>query len=110
MEYDLLPFMESNGIATMAYCPMAHDRHTRKLIAEETSVMEISSKYGITTEQLMLAFVLSKEGVCAIPKASSLQHVLLNAASVDIVLSPEDMDMLAVHFPSPKRKMSFDML
>lgn len=110
IEYDLLPFMKSNGMATMAYCPMAHDRHTRNSIAEETSVTQISSKYGISPEQLMLAFVLSNERVCAIPKSSNPQHVLQNAAAMDIVLSPEDLDMLAVQFPSPKRKMSLDML
>ncbi|MBP1920984.1 aldo/keto reductase [Youngiibacter multivorans] len=110
IEYDLLPFMRSNGMATMAYCPMAHDRHSRKKIAENAVVKEISSKYGITPEQLMLAFVLSNEGVCALPKASSPEHVRQNAAAIDIRLTPEDLDMLAVHFPSPKRKMTLDML
>jgi diketogulonate reductase-like aldo/keto reductase len=102
--------MRSNGMATMAYCPMAHDIHTRNLIAEETSVREISSKYGITPEQLMLAFILSNEGVCAIPKASNPQHVFHNAAAIDIELSPEDLSLLAADFPPPTRKMSFDML
>jgi diketogulonate reductase-like aldo/keto reductase len=110
IEYDLLPLMRSNGMATMAYCPMAHDIHTRNLIAEETSVREISSKYGITPEQLMLAFILSNEGVCAIPKASNPQHVFHNAAAIDIELSPEDLSLLAADFPPPTSKMSFDML
>lgn len=110
IEYDLLPFMRSNGMATMAYCPMAHDRHSRKNVAENAVVKEISSKYGITPEQLMLAFVLSNEGVCALPKASSPEHVRQNAAAIDIRFTPEDLDMLAVHFPSPKRKMTLDML
>ncbi len=110
IEYDLLPFMKSNGMATMAYCPMAHDRHTRKKIADNAEVKEISSRLGITPEQLMLSFVLSNEGVCAIPKASSPQHVRENAAAFNISLSPEDIKKLSLYFPSPKRKMSLDML
>ena len=110
IEYDLLPFMKSNGMATMAYCPMAHDRHTRKKIADNAEVKEISSRLGINPEQLMLSFVLSNEGVCAIPKASSPQHVRENAAAFNISLSPEDIKKLSLYFPSPKRKMSLDML
>ena len=110
IEYDLLPFMKSNGMATMAYCPMAHDRHTRKKIADNAEVKEISSSLGITPEQLMLSFVLSNEGVCAIPKASRHEHVRQNAAAIGISLTPEDLAKLSVHFPSPKRKMTLDML
>jgi diketogulonate reductase-like aldo/keto reductase len=110
IEYDLLPFMKSNGMATMAYCPMAHDRHTRKKIADNAEVKEISSSLGITPEQLMLSFVLSNEGVCAIPKASRPEHVRQNAAAIGISLTPEDLAKLSVHFPSPKRKMTLDML
>lgn len=110
IEYDLLPLLKSHGIALMAYCPLAHDARTRKRITTDPVVKSISERLEITPEQLMLAFLLAQENVCAIPKASSPEHIRMNADSILIELCEDDLLLLDSHFPAPTRKVSLDML
>ena len=110
VEYDLLPYMKSKGIALMAYCPLAHDDRTRRTITNEPEIRSLSERLDITPEQLMLSFLLAQEHVCAIPKASSLQHVRENADTLKIELSESDLRLLDSSFPAPTRKVFLDML
>jgi len=110
IEYDLLPLLKSHGIALMAYCPLAHDARTRKRITSVPAVRSISERLEITPEQLMLAFLLAQENVCAIPKASSPEHIRKNADTIHIELSDKDLQLLESHFPAPTRKVFLDML
>jgi len=110
IEFDLLPLLKSHKIALMAYCPLAHDARTRKRIATDPVVKSISERLEITPEQLMLAFLMAQENVCAIPKASSLEHIRQNAETIHIELGEDDLLLLDSHFPAPTRKVSLDML
>ncbi|MBO1266175.1 aldo/keto reductase [Proteiniclasticum sp. SCR006] len=110
VEYDLLPYMRSKGIALMAYCPLAHDDRTRRTITNEPEIRSLSERLDITPEQLMLSFLLAQENVCAIPKASSPQHVRENADTLQIELGEEEMRILDSSFPAPTRKVFLDML
>lgn len=110
IEYDLLPLLKSHGIALMAYCPLAHDTRTRKRIATDPVVKNISERLEITPEQLMLAFLLAQENVCTIPKASSLEHIRENADTIHIELGEDDLMLLDSSFPAPTRKVFLDML
>jgi aryl-alcohol dehydrogenase-like predicted oxidoreductase len=48
----------------------------------------------MTVAQLLLAWVIRHPGVLAIPKAASIEHVVQNAAALDIVLSGEELAQL----------------
>ncbi len=110
IEYNLLPYLKSQGIALMAYCPMAHDHKTRKQITSSTVVKTMAKQYDITPEQIMLAFLLAQDNVCPIPKASTLDHVNQNAEALKVFLSPEDLALLDAAFPAPTSNTSLDML
>ncbi len=43
-------------------------------------------------------------GVLAIPKAASIEHVVQNAAALDVVLSGEELAQLDRLYPPPQRK------
>src|SRR5713226_6919268 len=47
-------------------------------------------KYGMTPAQLMLNWVMYKDAVVAIPKASNLEHVEQNAAAIRSRISADD--------------------
>jgi diketogulonate reductase-like aldo/keto reductase len=47
-----------------------------------------------TAAQIVLNWCISKKGVVAIPKASSLEHVKENCAASDFQLSPEELEVL----------------
>ena len=110
VEYDLLPFLKEKSIPLMAYSPLAHDEKSRKKLTGSSVVSEISDRMEVSPEQLMLGFLLSKENVCAIPKASSKEHVKENADAQKLQIDEEDLASLDAHFPAPARKTSLDML
>ncbi len=110
IEYDLLPFLKSEGIAVMAYCPIAHDAETRMKIISSTVVKTMAKRLEITPIQLMLTFLLAQDNVCSIPKASTLEHVNQNADTLKIILSQKDLELLNTEFPSPTEKVPMDIL
>lgn len=110
VEYDLLPYLKEKGIPLMAYSPLAHDNRSRKKLTGSSVIREISSRMAVSPEQLMLAFLLSQENVCAIPKASTIGHVKENADAQMLKLDEKDLSSLDAHFPAPTRKTPLDML
>lgn len=64
----------------------------------------------MTVAQLLLAWVIRHPGVLAIPKAASIEHVVQNAAALDIVLSAEELAQLDRLYPPPPRKTRLDMV
>ncbi|HSP47480.1 MAG TPA: aldo/keto reductase [Clostridiaceae bacterium] len=110
IEYDLLPMMADEGIAVMAYSPMAHSERSRNRLTSHPVVREVAESYGVTPEQLLLAFVLSKKHVIAIPKSGTPEHVKENAEAVSIELYSEDLERLMEAFPAPNHRTPLDML
>ncbi|HPB62537.1 MAG TPA: aldo/keto reductase [Mesotoga sp.] len=89
--YELLPFCQSEGITLTAYSPLK-----RNLVSEFTgqALERLAEKYYASPQQIMLAWLLGKEGVIVIPKAEKTDHLKSNIDSKNIVLTPEDMKML----------------
>ncbi|MGK6325628.1 aldo/keto reductase [Erwinia sp. DT-104] len=110
IEYDLLPDCQQHAIPVMAYCPLAQAGRLRHDLLTHPVLNNIAQQKGITTAQLLLAWVIRKEGVMAIPKASSLQHVAENAAALEVVLSNEELALINEAFPPPNRKMPLDVV
>ena len=109
-EYDLQPWLRDHRMPLMAYCPMAHNLRTRQKIAQNPIIQDIVQKYDITLEQLLLYFVLQRENVIAIPKASQHNHVKENALTYNISINEEDMSRINNAFPAPKQKTYLDIL
>lgn len=111
IEFDLLPWLREHNISPVAYCPLAQAGRLRRMreIKDDPLLSEISSSYGITVMQLVLAFVLRQNGMCAIPKASSADHVLLNRAAADVKISPDDWRKIDEAYAPPTSKMFLDM-
>lgn len=110
IEFSLLPWMRAHKIPMMAYCPLAQGGRLRKGLLEHPAVREISEKYDITSEQVLLSFVLSHPDIIAIPKAGKPAHVQQNAAAVLYPLDQGDLAKLDAAFPSPDRKMHLDIV
>ncbi len=110
IEFSLLPWMSTHKIPVMAYCPLAQGGRLRKGLLEHPAVREISEKYDITSEQVLLSFVLSHPDIIAIPKAGKPAHVQQNAAAVLYPLDQGDLAKLDAAFPPPDRKMHLDIV
>ncbi len=105
IEYDLLPWSATHGVPVMAYSPIEQGQ----LLGDRT-LRQIAELHGATSAQIALAFVLSRPGVIAIPKAGVGTHVRENAGAADITLTEADFRALDAAFPPPKRKAPLEML
>ncbi|MEM8857136.1 MAG: aldo/keto reductase [Chloroflexota bacterium] len=98
VEYDLLPWQEKNGVATMAYCPLDQGR-----LIHDAGIQPIADKHGVTVAQIALAWLTVRPEVAPIPKSSSVERTIQNVAAREIEFDAEDLERLDQIFPSPDR-------
>ncbi|MGY5957409.1 aldo/keto reductase [Kosakonia sp. BK9b] len=110
IEYDLLPWCQQQAMPVMAYCPLAQAGRLRDGLLENSVVREIASAHRASAAQILLAWVISHQGVIAIPKASTVAHVEENAAALHITLSSDELARLDNTFPAPNRKTPLDVV
>lgn len=104
-EFDLLPFLAEARIPAMAYSPIEQARLPRG-----GALGAVAKKHGVDPFQVALAWVMRAGDVIAIPKASRIAHVQMNAAAHDLVLDAEDLATIDRAFPAPRRKVGLEML
>jgi diketogulonate reductase-like aldo/keto reductase len=105
IEYDLAPWMQSRDMPVMAYSPLG-----RGELLQHPLVVDIADRHGADPAQVALAFVLRHDGIIAIPKASSVEHVQANADALDIQFDLEDLERLEAAFPAPATAVPLDMI
>lgn len=105
IECDLLPSCAERQLPVMAYSPIEQGRLLRN-----RQLADLAADLGMTAAQLALAWVLSRPGVVAIPKAARRSHVEDNAAVLGKVLAQDVLQRLDQIFPPPSRAMPLEML
>jgi diketogulonate reductase-like aldo/keto reductase len=110
IEYDLLPWCRAHGIPVMAYSPLESDRREQRRMFADPALTEVARRHGATPAQIALAWLCRQDGVVAIPKAVSPEHVRANRVALDIVLADDDLALLDGAFPAPRGPVPLDML
>ncbi len=110
VEYDLQPYLEERNMALMAYCPLAQSGTLKKGLFTDPAVLAAAKNHDATPAQVLLNFVLQKENVVAIPKASSIAHVEENAKALSFCLTADELAKINKSFPAPTRKMYLDIV
>lgn len=85
----------------MAYSPMEQGRliRDRQLLNRD-----------VTPAQIALAWLLTMEGIIAIPKSSDVTHVEENRVAADLVLTTEELSLIDKAFPRHKERKPLEML
>jgi len=96
IEWDLLPWCRKRGLPLMAYTPLGQGALLR-----DPALARVGRRHGATPAQVALAWLLSRDGVLAIPKAGRVAHVRENRKAADIVLDAQDLAELDAAFPPP---------
>ena len=86
---ELLEKCREHGITLVAYSPLA-----RGEVFEIPELQEIAEKHGVSEAQVSLAWLMQKEGVVAIPKATSEEHIRDNYQALDLELDEEDVEKI----------------
>jgi diketogulonate reductase-like aldo/keto reductase len=105
VEWDLLPWCRRHGIPVMAYSPIDQGR-----MLENSALKAIASRRQATPAQIALAWLLRQDGVIAIPKSSRPERIRENHASLNVVLTENDLSDLDRAFPPPRIKKPLEML
>lgn len=105
IEFDLHQWCRQRKIPLMAYSPIEQG-----MLLENYELIKIARHCKATPAQIMLAWVLRQEGIIAIPKAGTPQHVQENRDALNIQLTKEDLDLLDELFPPPKKKIPLEMI
>lgn len=106
VEFDLLPALADRGMPMMAYSPIGQGGS----LLRHPALVAVARRIGVTAAQVALAFVLSRPGVIAIPKASRKAHVKLNREALDLRLGEGELAALDAAFPPPLVKQPLEML
>ncbi|RKT90130.1 Aldo/keto reductase [Saccharopolyspora antimicrobica] len=105
VEVDLLPWCRERRLPVMAYSPIEQGR-----LLGEPALRRVAERHEATPAQIAIAWVLAQDGVCAIPKAATPEHVDQNRAALDIELTAADLAELDAAFPAPKRPVPLEVL
>ncbi len=105
IEWDLLPWLHARGVPVMAYSPLEQAR-----LLKNAKFAALAMESGIAPAQLALAWLLARDEMIVIPKASTTARVEENAAARDITLSAAQIAELNKIFPPPKGARQLEML
>ena len=105
IEWDLLPWCEERRIAVMAYSPIEQSR-----LLQHGGFCALAREHGYAPAQLALAWLLRRDSVIAIPKASSRRHLEENFSALSVELNEQLLAAIDRLFPPPKRATPLAML
>lgn len=105
IEWDLMPWCAAHRIPLMAYSPIEQARLMR-----DPGLRAFASRHGMTAAQAALAWLLSRDQVIAIPKASTRAHLEQNFATLEHPLDAEMLAELDALFPPPQGTTPLEML
>ncbi|SFI40756.1 Aldo/keto reductase [Collimonas sp. OK307] len=108
-EWDLLPWCRKHAVPVMAYSPLESSAAGQRRLLSNPHLKVIARRHDASPAQIALAWLLRQEHVVAIPKAVDPAHVRENRASLDIVLTAEDLVELDQAFAPPLRSTPLDM-
>ncbi len=85
----ILEWLKKNNKFMMAYSPLA-----RGQVFKDEVIQKIAHKHAVSEAQVVLAWLIEKESIVAIPKASSEDHLMRNLESLLIKLDKEDLEKI----------------
>jgi 2,5-diketo-D-gluconate reductase B len=86
---ELLEYAQAHDHYLVAYSPLA-----RGTVFEDETLTDIAEKHGASAAQVSLAWLLSKEKVVVIPKATGEAHLRDNYGARDLELDAEDAERI----------------
>jgi diketogulonate reductase-like aldo/keto reductase len=107
---DVMEACQRFGITFMSFSPLCGpcDYEPDDSLIHGTLVTEIASHYNVTGSQVALRYIV-QQGIPAIPKSDSADHIASNRDIFGFALSPEDMEKLAAATKPPAERGDCDV-
>lgn len=84
-----MEYCRENDVNLVAYSPLARGR-----ALDLPEIRGIAEERDATPAQVCLAWLIGKEGVAPIPKATPRGHIEENYAALELELEPEDVERI----------------
>jgi diketogulonate reductase-like aldo/keto reductase len=104
-EFALLPWMNARKMPMMAYSPV-----DQGALVNHQAFANIGARHNASATQAALAWVMSRPGMMAIPKAVQHVHIEANFRAQALQLTEQDLAQIDAAFPAPTRKRGLAML
>jgi diketogulonate reductase-like aldo/keto reductase len=105
IEWDLLPWLRERGTPVMAYSPLEEGRLLR-----HRGLSEFAKRHRMTAAQVAIAWLMSQNGVIAIPKTGNRQRLQENAGALERALTAQQLDELDTLFMPPDGPSPLEMI
>ena len=105
VEVNLIPWLRQHGIPVMAYSPIE-----QAALLRDRKLIEFAHRYDLTPAQAAIAWLLTKDGVIAIPRTSSAARMRENIGALGRPLSAAQVGELEALFPRPAKAGLLEML
>lgn len=109
IEHAVLPSCREHGVAVVAYSPFGSGHFPRPDSRGGRVLAEIAAVHRTRPHQVALAFLL-RQGVLAIPKSSTVEHVEANAAAAELELGAVEAERIDTAFPRGRRRRGVPVL
>lgn len=86
---ELLEKCREHDITLVAYSPLARGK-----VFEIPEIREIAEKHDVSPAQVSLAWLMQKDNVVVIPKATGEEHIEDNYRALDLELDKEDVEKI----------------
>lgn len=104
IEHDLIDWCRRRAVAIMAYSPIEQGR-----LLGHPELKVVAQSHDATPAQVALAWVLRRDGIIAVPKAASPDHVRENHAALALRLTARDLAVLDRAFAPPRGPTPLEM-
>ena len=108
IEYDLLPRQKQAGITTIGYSP--YGSGSGKSIKLTPELVNLAKTKGISTHQLMLAWVLRNGDVLSIPRTGEASHMAENIKAAEVTFTSDELALFDQAFPAPRHLIPLEMI
>ncbi|OGO32844.1 MAG: hypothetical protein A2Z16_03875 [Chloroflexi bacterium RBG_16_54_18] len=95
----VIPYCQQHAILVVAYSPL-----DRGYLVEDPLVKRIAGQYGATPAQLALSWLVRQPQVAALPMSTQRAHLEENLKSLELELSPDDIQALD-HIELPEDRL-----
>ena len=99
IEHAVLPWCAEHGVALVGYSPFGHGGFPAPRSPEGRVLDTIAAAHGATARQVVLAFLVRRAPLFAIPKASRIDHATENARAGDLRLTADECAQIERAFP-----------
>lgn len=105
IEWQLIAKCQAERVAVMAYTPLGEG-----MIIHDPAVRDVAQRHDVEPAAVALAWILRHDGMIAIPKAGTPEHVRINATAKDLILDESDLEVLDTAFPPPRGPSPLSMI